>query len=322
MQEDGGNFFRRSRVHSRVSYRGGSRFQLPLPLAGCARTASRCSTHWDTDMLGHGRARFCWSCGRDVYDVASLSADDAIAVLEAEGDLSRTRLYVRHDGSVMKTDCPVGVRRKRLRRGLFAAWAVAMCAPLALCWPPRLHEDPAEADVAADVDHVEARLQPFPQGGLAAYAPTLGPMCSQAGCISGLDATLPLPAGLSVEGLRESTATLCLNGRCYSVDLEPLRVNNGTASIRGAWWTGERGRFAIYFTREERTIRIKFMLLPEFLRDGDVYDFTIRPTDGGAPLMRWGERAKYAVGMPNGPGCPPLCRLFSVDRTTRGATTL
>jgi hypothetical protein len=102
-----------------------------------------------------------------VYDIASLSPEDARAVLGVAGTAPWPPIYLRDDGTVMTADCPVGVRRRRIRRLLgVSLWAFLLAAPLALAWPPRLNEGPSEADFAAAVAQRDVSLtciRPWPR---------------------------------------------------------------------------------------------------------------------------------------------------------------
>jgi len=99
-----------------------------LPLLDSIRIASPCNAAWD-EMIGDDRVRFCGSCQKNVYDLSALAADDAERLLaEHEGAIC-VRLYRRADGTVLTADCPVGVRKKRVRRAVVAvAGAGALAA--------------------------------------------------------------------------------------------------------------------------------------------------------------------------------------------------
>jgi hypothetical protein len=108
-----------------MTYRG-EPIQLPILSDAASRAATPCSTLTDEPTRGTGRARYCWRCGLDVYDVASLAPADARAVMGLAGGAPCPALYVRRDGTVMKRDCPVGVRRNRVQRWLGVASAVVV----------------------------------------------------------------------------------------------------------------------------------------------------------------------------------------------------
>lgn len=84
------------------------------------RIASPCHERWD-DMSGDDRARFCASCAKTVYDLSTMTRDEAERLLsEREGSLC-VRLWQRDDGTVLTADCPVGGRRKRVRLAIYGA---------------------------------------------------------------------------------------------------------------------------------------------------------------------------------------------------------
>jgi len=76
-------------------------------------------------MVGDDRARFCGQCQKHVYNLSSLTADEAVALIrEREGGLC-ARFYRRADGTVLTSDCPVGAGQvwARVRRLVGAAVA-------------------------------------------------------------------------------------------------------------------------------------------------------------------------------------------------------
>jgi hypothetical protein len=86
-----------------------------LPLLESVQVAAPCSADWDA-MIGDERVRFCAQCAKNVYNLSALPREEAEALLlEKEGKLC-VRLYKRADGTVLTSDCPVGVRRRRRRR--------------------------------------------------------------------------------------------------------------------------------------------------------------------------------------------------------------
>ncbi len=85
------------------------------------KVASPCSARW-SEMDGDERARFCQLCSKHVYDLSSMSREDAEALVrEREGRETCVRFFVRKDGTAMTADCPVGWRTKVKRRVLIAA---------------------------------------------------------------------------------------------------------------------------------------------------------------------------------------------------------
>ncbi len=99
-----------------------------LPLLETLRIASPCGARWE-EMEGDERVRFCGSCQKHVYNLSAMAGADAERLLAERGDEVCVRLYRRADGTVMTTDCPVGQRRRRVKRVAIAvAGAGAMAA--------------------------------------------------------------------------------------------------------------------------------------------------------------------------------------------------
>jgi hypothetical protein len=64
-------------------------------------------------MTGDDRVRFCEHCRKNVYNLSSMSHDEAAALVrQTEGRLC-VRFYRRHDGTILTNDCPVGLRAAR-----------------------------------------------------------------------------------------------------------------------------------------------------------------------------------------------------------------
>lgn len=85
-----------------------------LPLLDQVKVASPCNARWE-DMAGDDKSRFCGKCEKSVYNLSAMTREEAeLLVLEREGQLC-ARFYRRPDGTMLTQDCPVGVRRKRLR---------------------------------------------------------------------------------------------------------------------------------------------------------------------------------------------------------------
>lgn len=88
------------------------------------KVASPCSARWG-HMVGDDCARFCDQCQKHVYNLSSLTADEAVALIrEREGGLC-ARFYRRADGTVLTSDCPVGAGQVWARVRNLAGAAVA-----------------------------------------------------------------------------------------------------------------------------------------------------------------------------------------------------
>ena len=106
-----------------------------LPLLENVAIAAPCTADWD-QMVGDDRVRFCRHCEKNVYNLSALPRDEAEALLGARESKMCVRLYKRTDGTVLTSDCPVGVKKRRRRRavagvlggGLLAAGAALTAA--------------------------------------------------------------------------------------------------------------------------------------------------------------------------------------------------
>jgi hypothetical protein len=80
------------------------------------RIASPCNARWE-DMVGDERVRHCAHCDKDVYLVAGMTRTEALALIHEQVQSGLClRMFKRADGTVLTADCPVGERKKRVRR--------------------------------------------------------------------------------------------------------------------------------------------------------------------------------------------------------------
>jgi hypothetical protein len=99
-----------------------------------ARIGTPCAAKWDA-MAGDDRVRFCEACGLNVYNLSALPRAEAERLIEEREGRICIRLYKRADGTVITADCPVGLRRLRVRRVVavaVGASAMALMAAAAL----------------------------------------------------------------------------------------------------------------------------------------------------------------------------------------------
>ena len=104
-----------------------ARARVELPLLQRVRVASPCKERWD-DMVGDEHVRFCGRCEKNVYDLSSLSASQADALLRERGESMCVRFFRRSDGTILTSDCPVGARKRFWRRAATAAVASGLAA--------------------------------------------------------------------------------------------------------------------------------------------------------------------------------------------------
>jgi hypothetical protein len=87
--------------------------------------ASPCDQAWE-QMVGDDRVRHCASCDKDVFNVAAMTRVEALQLItDQSGEVPCLRLFRRDDGTVLTSDCPVGVRKKRVRRLVMVGASVA-----------------------------------------------------------------------------------------------------------------------------------------------------------------------------------------------------
>lgn len=106
-----------------------------LPTLDDVRIATPCNVRWD-DMKGDGRVRFCGQCEKNVFNVANMSRADAEGLIHErmKGNEVCVRLFRRVDGTILTSDCPVGLRAKvrwRLERAIVAGGLIAIAAAFA-----------------------------------------------------------------------------------------------------------------------------------------------------------------------------------------------
>lgn len=122
-----------------------TRPRLPVVLKSI-RIATPCRADWD-DMRGDARVRFCGKCEMNVYNLSAMTrAEGEALVREKEGRLC-VRLHQRADGTVITSDCPVGLRRARLRARLWASISGAAASVALLLG---LFAGRARADLSVD----------------------------------------------------------------------------------------------------------------------------------------------------------------------------
>jgi hypothetical protein len=81
------------------------------------RISSPCPLSWES-LSGNDRVRFCAKCKLNVYNLAAMTEEQAIKVVqETEGRLC-VRLYDRGDRTATAEDCRWGRARKRMKLAL------------------------------------------------------------------------------------------------------------------------------------------------------------------------------------------------------------
>ena len=103
-------------------------------------------------MSGDERVRFCGQCHHNVYNLSEMTAKEAEDLLSRHEGKLCVRFYRREDGTVMTSDCPVGLAkvRKALGRGIALAVGLILGSFGAGCrrkqtWPESGGIGPEEA---------------------------------------------------------------------------------------------------------------------------------------------------------------------------------
>jgi hypothetical protein len=91
-----------------------------LPMLDELTIAAPCKASWE-EMVGDEHVRFCGQCAKNVYNLSCLPREEAEALLVAREGKMCVRLFKRADGTVLTSDCPVGVKTRRRRRAAVAA---------------------------------------------------------------------------------------------------------------------------------------------------------------------------------------------------------
>lgn len=105
--------------------RAESRRRLPMLKV---EIAAPCDVPWDS-MHGDAKTRFCDTCTKVVHDLTAMTEPEIKAFLATtEGTTACVRVYQRKDGTVMREDCPFGIRRRRLRGVLLSGLSLAAVA--------------------------------------------------------------------------------------------------------------------------------------------------------------------------------------------------
>lgn len=89
------------------------------------RIASPCPTSWE-NMLGDDRVRFCDICSKNVYNISAMTRSEAQELIRSKQGRLCGMIYTRKDGTVMTSDCPVGLAaiRKRIVKRIAGIAAV------------------------------------------------------------------------------------------------------------------------------------------------------------------------------------------------------
>jgi len=110
-----------------------ARARAKLPILDNIRVATPCSADWD-QMSGDERVRACGACNKNVYNLSSMTRDEAETLIVAKEGRLCVRYYQRADGTILLADCTVGKSQKRKRRVIAAGAAALLAGSGVLAW--------------------------------------------------------------------------------------------------------------------------------------------------------------------------------------------
>jgi hypothetical protein len=95
--------------------------------------ASPCTMRWE-DMSGSDRVRHCAACAKNVFNLSDMKADEALELVRGTEGRICVRFYRRKDGTMLTSDCPIGLAlvARRAKRTALAAMAMALGVVAAL----------------------------------------------------------------------------------------------------------------------------------------------------------------------------------------------
>jgi hypothetical protein len=117
------------------------------PYLDTLRIASPCRASWD-EMVGDEKTRLCAQCQKNVHNVSEMTRDEAETFLESVAGSVCVRMYQRLDGTILTADCPVGVKRKRVKRLFLATIGGGLAAAAGAIAFWRYEESVTTGDVA------------------------------------------------------------------------------------------------------------------------------------------------------------------------------
>ncbi|MBI2193684.1 MAG: hypothetical protein HYU36_17040 [Planctomycetes bacterium] len=87
------------------------------------RVASPCRVSWGT-MIGDDRTRYCGRCRMNVYNISSMTREEAETFIREREGRTCVRFYQRTDGTILTSDCG-GIGEAVRKRWPVAAGLVA-----------------------------------------------------------------------------------------------------------------------------------------------------------------------------------------------------
>ena len=131
------------------------------PVLPNIRIATPCSADWN-QMVGDDRVRHCATCDKDVFNLSSMTRDEAEALVVATAGNLCARYYQRKDGTILLADCAVGVAQKRKRNVVAAGAALLLLGGGGIAAWLKARQSPAVSTMGAigfsDDESVQMRV--------------------------------------------------------------------------------------------------------------------------------------------------------------------
>ena len=131
------------------------------PLLDSLKIASPCNESWDA-MVGDARTRFCPKCEKNVHNLSEMARAEAEAFLQSVAGPVCVRMYKRFDGTVITADCPVGMKKKRVKRLVLATIGAGVAAAAGAIAFWRYEETMVMGDMAIERPMGTVALPPEP----------------------------------------------------------------------------------------------------------------------------------------------------------------
>jgi hypothetical protein len=175
------------------------------------RIASPCNQRWER-MLGDDRVRHCSSCDKDVYNVAGMTRAEALQLITNQTSEGLClRLFRREDGTVITADCPVGLKKQRVRRlvmaGAGVAASVAGAAGALWFWADGPQARMGDIHPSPSASAGQRRPEPALMGTAAPVVPTTQPEVRMGKAMSVDSATWPANDSPARETIRKQRST-------------------------------------------------------------------------------------------------------------------
>jgi hypothetical protein len=97
------------------------------------QVAAPCPADWQK-MKGDAKVRFCESCKLNVYNISEMTQAEAEQFITNKEGRVCVRLYKRKDGTIITSNCPVGLRLIKRKLEWVTAGVAAILAALGITW--------------------------------------------------------------------------------------------------------------------------------------------------------------------------------------------